>query len=142
MFVETILRTKGGNVHTLSEAATLADAVAALKSHNIGALVVTDAAGALSGILSERDIVRHLGTDPATTLALPVTACMSRDPVTCTSSTSVAEIMESMTRHRVRHVPVIDGGTMVGIVSIGDVVKSKIEEVEQEAEAMRDYIAG
>jgi len=142
MFVETILRTKGGNVHTLSEAATLADAVAALKSHNIGALVVTDAAGALSGILSERDIVRHLGTDPATTLALPVTACMSRDPVTCTSSTSVAEIMESMTRHRVRHVPVIDGGTMVGIVSIGDVVKSKIEEVEHEAEAMRDYIAG
>src|SRR5690606_6057877 len=113
MFVETILRTKGGNVHTLSEAATLADAVAALKSHNIGALVVTDAAGALSGILSERDIVRHLGTDPATTLALPVTACMSRDPVTCTSSTSIAEIMESMTRHRVRHVPVIDGGTMV-----------------------------
>jgi|SRR5690606_2809814 len=142
MFVDSILRTKGSAVHTLSEAATLADAVAALNSHNIGALVITAATGAVTGILSERDIVRRLGTDPATTLAQPVTACMTPDPVTCTSTTSVEEIMERMTRRRIRHVPVVDEGALVGIVSIGDVVKSKIEQVETEAEAMRDYIAG
>ncbi len=141
MLVENILQTKGVLVHTLPETGTLADAVAALNRHNIGALVITDAGGAIIGILSERDIVRRLGTDPAGLLSLPIADCMVRGVVTGTMVTPIDEVMERMTNFRIRHMPIVEGDALVGIVSIGDVVKFKIEEVEREATALRDYIA-
>jgi Predicted signal-transduction protein containing cAMP-binding and CBS domains len=141
MLVETILQTKGVVVHTLPETGTLGEAVATLNAHNIGAVVITDAGGAVIGILSERDIVRQLGRDPATALSRSIGSCMTRGVVTCERTTPIAEIMERMTRRRIRHMPVVEGTGLVGIVSIGDVVKHKIEEVEHEAEALREYIA-
>ncbi|WEJ59625.1 CBS domain-containing protein [Devosia sp. FJ2-5-3] len=141
MYVETILQAKGTTVFTLPETATLAEAVAMLNAHNIGALVITGSGDTVVGILSERDIVRQLGTDPAAALARSVRQIMTADLVTCTRDTPIDHIMDRMTRRRVRHMPVLDGTSLVGIVSIGDVVKIKIEEVEHEAEALRDYIA-
>ena len=141
MFVDTILRGKGGSVRTLDETGTLADAVALLNTHNIGAVVITDAQGAITGILSERDIVRRMDGNAGTALALRIADCMTRGVVTCGRNTEIAEVMELMTRRRIRHMPVLDNGRMVGIVSIGDVVKYKIEEVEHEAEALKEYIA-
>ena len=141
MFVETILKAKGTLVHTLPETSTLAEAVALLNRHNIGAVVATGAGGKVAGILSERDIVRRLGTDPAAALSLRIADCMSRAVVTAGLTAPIAEIMEIMTSHRIRHVPVVEDGELVGIVSIGDVVKLKIEEVELEAEELRSYIA-
>ena len=141
MLVETILQTKGVTVHTLPETATLADAVAMLNAHNIGAVVVTGTSGGIIGILSERDIVRQLGKAPESALSLAIGACMTRGVVTCTRDTGIADVMERMTRLRIRHMPVAEGGALIGIVSIGDVVKHKIEEAEHEAEVLREYIA-
>ena len=141
MYVETILQAKGSQVHTLPETATLAEAVALLNAHNIGALVITGPGNSVAGILSERDIVRQLAGDPAAALARPIGSVMTRAVVTCTRDTLIAAIMDRMTRRRVRHIPVVEDEALVGIVSIGDVVKLKIEEVESEAEALRDYIA-
>ncbi|WP_323014837.1 CBS domain-containing protein [Devosia sp.] len=142
MLVETILNTKGVVVHTLPDSATLADAVAALNAHNVGALVITDQDGAIAGILSERDIVRRLGRDAAATLSLAIAECMTRSVVTASRDTPVSEVMERMTRFRIRHMPVAEDGQLVGIVSIGDVVKCQIEAAQREAEALREYIAG
>lgn len=141
MLVDTILQTKGALVHTLPQTGTLIDAVTALNTHNVGALVIVDADGRPVGILSERDIVRRLGQDPVGTLALSIADCMTRDLVTCSRDTLVADVMERMTRRHIRHMPVTENGTLLGIISIGDVVKAKIEEVEHEAEALKEYIA-
>lgn len=141
MHVETILQTKGALVHKLTETGTLADAVHLLNAHNIGAIIITDNSGNIAGILSERDIVRQLGKNPSDTLTLSVSACMTRGLVTCERTTLIDEVMERMTRHRIRHMPVVEDGKLLGIISIGDVVKHKIEAVEREAEALRDYIA-
>ena len=141
MLVETILNTKGVVVHTLPDTATLADAVAALNAHNVGALVITDQDGAIAGILSERDVVRRLGRDAAATLSLAIAECMTRSVVTASRDTPVSEVMERMTRFRIRHMPVAEDGQLVGIVSIGDVVKRRIEDVEREAEEIGAYIA-
>ena len=141
MLVDTILQTKGAVVYTLPETGTLGDAVALLNNHNIGAVVITGSGGATVGILSERDIVRRLGKDPANALALRIGDCMTRSVVTCTRLTSIAEVMERMTNLRIRHMPVAEDGELIGIVSIGDVVKHKIEEAEHEAEVLREYIA-
>lgn len=141
MFVDTILQTKGALVYTLPETGSLGDAVALLNGHNIGAVVITGAGGAIVGILSERDIVRRLGKDPSGALALRIGDCMTRGVVTCTRLTSIAEVMERMTRLRIRHMPVAEDGELIGIVSIGDVVKLKIEQIEREAEELREYIA-
>lgn len=141
MYVDTILQTKGALVHTLAESGTLADAVALLNTHNIGAIVITGASGTIAGILSERDIVRQLGSNPSGTLARSIGACMTRNVVTCERMTPIDEVMERMTRRRIRHMPVAEDGKLIGIISIGDVVKHKIQEVEHEAEALRDYIA-
>ena len=141
MLVDTILQTKGVIVHTLPETDTLADAVATLNTHNIGAVVVTDGGGAIIGILSERDIVRRLGKNPTGALSLRIGQCMTRGVVTCARDTDIAEVMERMTRLRIRHMPVAEAGGLIGIVSIGDVVKYKIEEAEHEAAVLREYIA-
>ena len=141
MLVDTILQTKGVIVHTLPETDTLADAVNLLNTYNIGAVVITDAGGAITGILSERDIIRRLGKNPTGALAMTIGQAMTRGVVTCTRDTNIAEVMERMTRLRIRHMPVAEAGDLIGIVSIGDVVKYKIEEAEHEAEVLREYIA-
>ena len=140
MQVETILQSKGRAVATVSARLTVADAVAELNTRRIGAVVVTEN-GRVAGILSERDIVRHLGKDWASLATRPVADIMTRDVVTTHSRATLDDVMELMTERRIRHLPVMDGGELVGIVSIGDVVKRKIEATEQEARALREYIA-
>lgn len=141
MHVDTILQTKGTAVHTLPSTGTLADAVALLNAHNIGAVVITEGDDRIAGILSERDIVRQLGRNPSGALSLPIADCMTSTVVTAQRLTSIDEVMERMTRRRIRHMPISEDGRLVGIISIGDVVKLKIAEVEHEAEALREYIA-
>ena len=142
MQVDAILQSKGTTVYTVRANALVKDAVGALNKYNIGAVVVVDADGEVAGIVSERDIVRLLGRDPAGALQRPVSECMTANVVTCVRDTPIAELMEQMTRFRIRHMPVVEAGELMGIVSIGDVVKRKIEEAEQEASALREYIAG
>jgi CBS domain-containing protein len=141
MQVENILQSKGRAVHTLSTSATIAEAVELLNTRKIGAIVVTTDKGKVAGILSERDVVRHLGKDWSSLAAKPVSEVMTKDVVTMSRRATVAEVMERMTERRIRHLPIVDNGELVGIVSIGDVVKRKIEETEQEATALKEYIA-
>jgi CBS domain-containing protein len=141
MKVENILQSKGMTVHTVSTHAPIAEAVRMLNEHRIGAVVVLADNGAVAGILSERDVVRHLADDPAGLLRRSVREIMTSEVVSCEKDTAVSELMEQMTKFRIRHIPVVEAGELVGIVSIGDVVKFKIEETEQEALALREYIA-
>jgi CBS domain-containing protein len=141
MHVDTILQTKGTTVHTLRKTGTLADAVALLNAHNIGAVVIAEDDGKIAGILSERDIVRQLGRNPTGALALPIADCMTKSVVTAERLTTIDDVMEMMTQRRIRHMPIAEHGKLVGIISIGDVVKLKIAEVEHEAEALREYIS-
>lgn len=140
MNVKTILAAKGGDVICIEPTATLAAAAQLLCKHRIGALVIRGAGGHLAGILSERDIVRSITEHGAEALALPVGQVMTRDVVTAGEDESIADIMERMTSRKFRHLPVVSGGKLIGLVSIGDVVKQRVEEVERESEALRDYI--
>jgi CBS domain-containing protein len=141
MQVENILQAKGRAVHTVAAHARIADAIRTLNTQRIGAVVVVDEGGDVAGILSERDIVRKMGDDPTAFLNTTVADCMTRSVVTCSPAETVASVMEKMTAHRIRHLPVCEQGELCGIVSIGDVVKGKIEEAEREALALREYIA-
>ena len=141
MQVENILQSKGRAVHTLPTGASIAEAVDVLNTRRIGAIVVTTAEGKVAGILSERDVVRHLGKDWSSLSSRPVSEVMTKDVVTMSRRATIAEVMERMTERRIRHLPIVDNGELVGIVSIGDVVKRKIEEAEQEAQALKEYIA-
>jgi len=140
MQVDNILQSKGRTVITVTARSTIAEAVEKLNANRIGAVVVVDGTR-VAGILSERDVVRRLGKDWSGLAARPVSDLMTKAVVTTTRGASVAELMEQMTGHRIRHIPVVDGGELVGIVSIGDVVKGKIEESEREAIALKEYIA-
>jgi CBS domain-containing protein len=140
MTVSAILSRKGHDVVTIEPTATMHDAVKILGTRRIGAVVVTGADQHVVGILSERDIVRTLALQGPGALATPVSEAMTRKVVTCGESETIAEIMERMTSGHFRHVPVLDQGRLVGIVSIGDVVKWRLEEMERESNAMRDYI--
>ena len=140
MQVENILQSKGRAVETVTARTTIAEAVEVLNRHRIGAVVVMEG-GRVAGILSERDIVRHLGKDWGGLAGRPVSDVMTKNVVTTGKRATVAELMERMTEHRIRHIPVVEAGELVGIVSIGDVVKRKIEETEQEAIALKEYIA-
>jgi CBS domain-containing protein len=140
MQVENILQSKGRAVTTVAPRTSIAEAVGLLNTHRIGAVVVLDGKRVV-GIVSERDVVRHLGTDWAALSARPVSDVMTKDVVTAGRYATVAEIMERMTERRIRHLPIVEAGELVGIVSIGDVVKRKIEETEQEATALKEYIA-
>ncbi len=140
MKVEHILQGKGSEVFAVRETATIAEAVTLLADKNIGAVIVKNASGGVAGILSERDIVRRLKTQGAEVLAAPVSACMTANVVSCRLADTIDELMSKMTQRRIRHVPVVENGALVGLVSIGDVVKHKIEITEQEAAALRDYI--
>ena len=141
MNVEAILRNKGRSVTTIVPEARIATAVALLRRHAVGALVVSRDGAAVDGILSERDVVTALADHGAATLELTVADLMSRHVITCRREDSVADLAALMTDKRIRHLPVVDRGTLAGIVSIGDVVKHRIDEVEGEASSMREFIA-
>jgi CBS domain-containing protein len=140
MTVSIILAGKGRDVASIEPNATLAAAVALLAEKRIGAVLILGAGGRVAGILSERDIVRALAERGAAALDEPVSQTMTRKVFTCAESETVASIMERMTEGKFRHVPVVDQGQLVGIVSIGDVVKHRLLEMEHDSAAMRDYI--
>jgi CBS domain-containing protein len=140
MNVREILSVKGKDVVTIEPNANLAAAAQVLAERRIGAIVVTGAAGRIVGILSERDIVHVLARRGATALEIPVAEVMTRKVTTCSSSDTISSIMERMTAGKFRHVPVVEQGQLAGIISIGDVVKHRLVEMEQEHAALRNYI--
>jgi CBS domain-containing protein len=142
MNVETILRTKGQAVATVGPNETISTVVEELISRNIGALVVSEDGGSIDGIVSERDIVHALADHGAGLLSLRVSAIMTRRVATCGPADSIDKLMAEMTNRRIRHFPVVRDGRLCGIVSIGDVVKNRLEEVEYEARSLRSFIAG
>ena len=139
MLVDQILDGKGRAVATVAPDATVADAVAALGAHNVGALVVSGDGRTVEGILSERDVVRGLAGD-ADVLQRRVRELMATDVSTCHGRSDIEELMATMTAGRFRHLPVVDDGELCGIVSIGDVVKARIDELATEAEQLVGYI--
>ena len=140
MNVTTILSTKGRDVATIAPTATVSDAVRLLTERKIGALIITGAGGRITGIVSERDIVRALANHGVGALQLPLNDVMTRKVVTCGPNDSIANLMELMTAGKFRHLPVMDADKLAGIISIGDVVKSRLAELEFEQTALRDYI--
>ncbi len=142
MNVETILRNKGSWVATIRPDATIAEAVEMLNRERIGALVVSDDSDSIDGVLSERDIVIALNEYGAALLSLPVDEIMTCGVVTCDPADTVQDLMAEMTNRRFRHVPVLRDGSLCGIVSIGDLVKNRLDEVEFEANSLRSFIAG
>ena len=140
MTVKAILSTKGNDVVTIEPTATLVTAVQLLSERKIGALVVLGADRRVIGILSERDIVRALSERGAHALEEPLAGSMTRSVVTCGETDTVSAIMERMTSGKFRHVPVMVQDRLIGIVSIGDVVKHRLTEMERDAQALRDYI--
>ncbi len=141
MTVKSILAAKGRDVVVIAPTDTLDHAVTMLTQHRIGAVVVCDEAGRIKGILSERDVVRAVGTQREKALALSVAEVMTAKVQVCHEHHTINQVMETMTRSRFRHMPVEEGGKLVGIISIGDVVKRRIEDVEREANEIRSYIA-
>ncbi len=141
MTVKAILERKGYDVLTLGPNERLADAIRILAEHRVGALVITNGDGKIVGILSERDVVRVVAQKGAAALDLSVREAMTPKVKICNENHTVNEIMEIMTTGRFRHLPVEKDGLLCGIVSIGDVVKRRIEDVEREAEEIRAYIA-
>jgi CBS domain-containing protein len=140
MTVNDILLHKGSQVITIEPATTLAAAVRILAQRRIGALLVTGADHRIVGIISERDVVRALDEKGTAVLGAAVAEVMTRRVVTCDRNETIAEIMERITSGKFRHVPVIDRGRLAGIVSIGDVVKARLSELEHEQDALREYI--
>lgn len=141
MKVETILQRKGRDVVTISPDTTVAEAVSVVCKRRIGAVIVVGGDGGVQGIFSERDLIMGVNDRGAEILRTPVRDVMTKEVHSCTRQNTVIEVMEMMTRRRIRHVPVIEAGTLIGLVSIGDAVKHRIAETENEAEALRDYIA-
>jgi CBS domain-containing protein len=140
MHVKNILSVKGSNVVSIDPTATVETAVRTLAQHKIGALLVLGPDRRIIGILSERDIVRVLAEQGAGALTQPLAQVMTRKVFTCSPSETIGVIMERMTAGKFRHVPVIDQDQVVGVVSIGDVVKYRVLEMEHESAALRDYI--
>ena len=141
MNVETILAGKGRDVLTIAPDAVIADAVRLLAAKGVGAVVVSADGKKVAGILSERDIVRGLAEHGGALLDRRIDDFMTRDVETCSGRDTDQEVLALMTERRFRHVPVVEDGELVGIVSIGDVVKSRLDGIASEAEAMRDYIS-
>jgi len=139
MTVRAILDTKGHTIESVEPEAKLSSAIKVLGGRKIGAVLVMSK-GRIEGILSERDIVRVLGERGAAVLDEPVSAVMTRKVISCKQSDTVAAIMEMMTLGRFRHLPVVEEEKVVGLISIGDIVKWRVREYEMEQEALRDYI--
>ena len=140
MYVRDILSTKGGRVTTIKPDAKISTTSKLLSQHRIGAVLITDAADKIIGIISERDIVRGLASHGGGVAELSVTDLMTRDVRSCTPGDTIADIMGIMTTHRIRHLPVLEDSKLAGIVSIGDVVKYRLDEAKLEVESLRDYV--
>jgi CBS domain-containing protein len=140
MTVRAILSGKGGEVTSISPDATVAEAVTLLATHRIGAVPVTDASGVI-GIFSERDVIYALNRDGAAALDSTIAQVMTAPALTVEPDAPVMSALSMMSRRRIRHLPVVERGTMVGFVSIGDLVKYRIDRIEAEAAALREYIA-
>ena len=141
MLIEHILRRKGSDVATVAAQDPVTRAVSVLGEHNIGALVVAGDGGAIVGILSERDIVRALAAEGPAALERTVGDLMTTEVTTCGLTATADDLMSTMTERRIRHIPVVGDGGLVGIVSIGDVVKSRIGELESDRDQLESYIA-
>jgi CBS domain-containing protein len=137
--ISDLLAGKGSNVATVTKEQTVAEAVAKLATYRVGALVVSADGKQIDGIVSERDIVRRLNED-AGLMSQPVSSIMSSEVSTCTPEEDLESLMTLMTERRIRHVPVVENGELAGIVSIGDVVKSRIGELEKDRNELVDYI--
>ncbi|MET0909708.1 MAG: CBS domain-containing protein [Ilumatobacteraceae bacterium] len=138
MKVSEILRTKGDRVATVEPDESVRTAVARMSTRAIGALVVVDRDGRIVGVVSERDVMRALATSDVAAMSRLVRDVMTTDVVTCGRDDRLGELMAVMTRRRIRHIPVVEAGRLVGIVSIGDLVKSRLEELELESRVLRD----
>ena len=141
MTVAAILSEKGTDVLTVEPGTSLADIIEILSEKKIGATVVVNPDSSVCGIISERDVVRELASHGSKALKNPVSDCMTASVISCSPHDTVNEVMEVMTANRFRHMPVIVDGKLGGIISIGDVVKRKIEQAERDAEEMRNYIS-
>lgn len=139
MRIADVLRNKGAAVSTINQDATVQELLAGLAEHNIGAMVVVSNDGVV-GMVSERDIVRQLHSNGASVLSRPISTIMTATVATCAKSDTVDAISLLMTKNRVRHVPVLEDEKLIGIVSIGDVVKSRMEELEAEQQQLHSYI--
>jgi CBS domain-containing protein len=140
MHVSDILRDKGTNVVTTDADETVAATARLLNLKRIGAVVVCDAPGKVIGVISERDIIRSIAVDGKRALDMRVRDLMTSDVISCKPTDTIAEVMKVMTLNRFRHLPVMEGDALKGIVSIGDVVKIRLEETEMEARSLRDYV--
>ena len=138
----TILQSKGHDVITARVTDSIIDVSRILHKHGIGAVIVRDEDGHVAGLASERDIVAALGDRGATSLDAPISDVMSRKLVVCEPHHDMGYIMACMTDRRVRHLPVLENGELIGIITLGDVVKARIFSLESESETMREYIAG
>ncbi|MFI5036084.1 MAG: CBS domain-containing protein [Acidimicrobiales bacterium] len=141
MQVASLLSSKGRDVATISPEQSVTEVLALLKERAVGALVVSSPEEPLTGIISERDVVRALAERGAAVLDESVADLMTRDVTTCEETTSVTDLMGLMTSRRIRHVPVVTDGQLVGVVSIGDVVKARFEELEGEKRDLLDYVS-
>ena len=142
MFVSDILRTKGNVIHSGTPDMTVARAASEMTGRKIGSLLVLDGEAGIAGILSERDIVRGLATFGAECLDGPVSQLMTRGVTTTVPGATIAQAMEIMTQGRFRHLPVMEGGKLAGMISIGDVVKYRLAEATREVEEMQKYVQG
>jgi len=140
MTVKAILSVKGTDVFTIEPTANLAGAASLLAERKVGALVVTGPDRRVIGIVSERDIVQELAAHGTAALQLPLTDIMTRNVTTCGIGDTISSVMERMTNGKFRHLPVVEQGRLAGLVSIGDVVKHRLKEMEREQSALRDYI--
>jgi len=142
MLISQLLQRKGGNVATVAPSTTIADAVAALAAHRVGALVVSADGASIDGILSERDVVRGLAAHGPSTMDMVASDLMTAEVVTCSKAATTEQLMAEMTARRFRHVPVTEDDQLIGIVSIGDVVNARVRELENETEQLNNYITG
>ena len=140
MYVESVLSSKGNSVVTANLDTPVKDIAKILTDAKIGAVVISTNNNHIDGILSERDIVGAIAAKGEAVLEMPASALMTREVVTCTPNDLLADLMAIMTEKRIRHLPVLDEGALVGIISIGDVVMHRVKEVESEAEALRTYV--
>ena len=140
MFVSDILAEKGGLVYTVTPGTTLSQVSRQLSTRRIGAVLIVDRLDKVAGIVSERDIVNAIATHGAPALELDASEVMTRNVITCDPDDSINHVMETMTRGRFRHLPVVRHGELLGLVSIGDVVKARLKETTHETEALRAYI--
>lgn len=141
MYVDTILKKKGDTVIAVEPAEAISKAAQILQENRIGAALVKQASGEIVGIISERDIVRGVSRHKDACLSMRVDELMTSPVITCSPNDSIDQVMQLMTEQRIRHLPVVDGDALRGVISIGDVVKQRISEIENESEALKQYIA-